>query len=139
MINQSFNDKRDNPSPGLILTLLPVHLAVCRLDPEDPLPSWPRGELIALTRTADELSIVCAEECVPSGIQIEAGWRALKVAGPLDFSLTGILAAIASPLAAAEISIFALSTYDTDYVLVKEAHLAAAVRILSLAGHTIVE
>jgi hypothetical protein len=125
--------------PGLPLTLLPARLAVCRLDAHAPLPSWPRGELVALTRTADELSIVCAEECVPPGTQIEAGWRALKVAGPLDFSLTGILAAIAAPLAAAKISIFALSTYDTDYVLIKETHVADAIRVLSRAGHTIVE
>lgn len=123
--------------PGLLLTLLPTRLAVCRLDAQAPLPPWPRGELVALTRTADELSIVCAEECVPPGIQIEAGWRALKVAGPLDFSLTGILAALAAPLAAAKISIFALSTYDTDYVLVKEVHLADAIRVLSQVGHRI--
>jgi hypothetical protein len=139
MTNQPFDDKRDHPSPGLLLNLLPTRLAVCRLGAQEPLPPWPRGELTAITRTADELSIMCAEDCVPPGIQIEAGWRALKVAGPLDFSLTGILAAIASPLAVAKISIFALSTYDTDYVLVKEAHLAAAIRVLSLAGHTVVE
>jgi hypothetical protein len=139
MTNQPFDAKRDNPPPGLFLTLLPGRLAVCRLGAQEPLPDWPRGELTALTRTTDEISIVCAEECVPPGIQIEAGWRALKVAGPLDFSLTGILAAIAAPLAAAEISIFALSTYDTDYVLIKETHLADAIRVLSLTGHTIIE
>lgn len=123
--------------PGLPLTLLPTRLAVCRLDPDSPLPAWPRGELVALTRTTDELSIVCAEECVPPGIQVEGGWRALKVAGPLDFSLTGILAAILAPLGDAKISIFALSTYDTDYVLVKEAHLADAIRVLGLVGHRV--
>ena len=122
---------------GLKLSLLPTRLAVCWLAPDAPLPAWPDGELTAITRTPDEISIVCAEACVPPGVTAEKGWRALKVAGPLDFSLTGVLAALAAPLAEAKISIFALSTFDTDYLLVKEAALAPALQTLRSAGHHI--
>jgi hypothetical protein len=120
---------------GLSLLVLPARLSICRLPPEAPLPDWATGELTALTRTPDELSVVCDEQCVPDGVRAESGWRALKVAGPLDFSLTGVLAALAAPLAAAKISIFAVSTFDTDYLLVKETVLNAAVQTLRDAGH----
>ena len=122
---------------GLNLLLLPGRLGVCRLAPEAPLPSWAGGKLVAITRTADELSIVCEQCYIPDEVQAEKGWRALKVAGPLDFSLTGVLAALAGPLADAKISIFALSTFDTDYLLVKETILSAAVQTLRSAGHHI--
>ena len=118
--------------PRLTLTLLPDRLAVCRLAPDAALPPWLdwSGGLISLTRTSDELSIVCAEERVPDTVQAERGWRALKVLGPLDFALTGILAGLAAPLAEAGISLFALSTYDTDYVLVRAADLERALAVL---------
>jgi hypothetical protein len=122
---------------GLNLTVLPDRMSVCRLAPGAPLPDWAGGTLTALTRTPDELSIVCAEQRVPDGVRAENGWRALKVAGPLDFGLTGVLAALAGPLAAAKISIFALSTFDTDYLLVKETALTAATQALRRAGHHI--
>ncbi len=122
---------------GLHLTLLPARLGVCRLTAEAPMPAWVGGELTAVTRTPDELSVVCDEQGIPDGVQAEMGWRALKVAGPLDFSLTGVLAALAGPLAAVKISIFALSTFDTDYILVKETALSAAVQTLRSAGHHI--
>jgi hypothetical protein len=95
------------------------------------------GALVSLTRTEQELSVVCREAAVPAEVQSERGWRALEVVGPLDFALTGILAALAGPLAAAGISIFALSTYDTDYVLVKATTLARAIAVLQAAGLTI--
>ena len=116
----------------LTLTLLPDRLAVCRLAPDAALPPWLAwdGGLISLTRTADELSIVCAEERVPGDVQAERGWRAFKVLGPLDFALTGILAGLAAPLAEAGISLFALSTYDTDYILVRAADLERALAAL---------
>jgi hypothetical protein len=135
MKNQYFGDVKDYLKYELPLTILPGRLAVCRLAPDAAVPSWVNGPLTAITRTPEELSIVCAQERVPPGIQAEAGWRALKVAGPLDFGLTGILASLAGPLAAAGISIFALSTYDTDYLLVKEENLEQAERTLRAAGH----
>ena len=96
-----------------------------------------RGELFAITRTPDELSIVCSQANVPPNTFSEPDWRALKVSGPLDFSLTGILASLASPLAQAGISIFALSTFDTDYLLVKSGALDRAVEVLRRAGHAV--
>ncbi len=125
---------------GLRLTLAPERLAVCRLAPDAPIPPLPLGgALVALTLTPDELSLVLPEDAAPANAITEAGWRALRVAGPLDFSLTGVLASLANPLAQAGISIFAISTYDTDYLLVREATLTAALAALRAAGHTITE
>lgn len=122
----------------MIVEVIAGELAVCRLPGDAPAPETPaHAELYALTRTRDELSIVCAAAETPEGATVEAGWRALKVAGPLDFGLTGILASLATPLAAAGISIFAVSTYDTDYVLVRADALDAAVEALRGAGHDV--
>ena len=102
-------------------------------------PEWAlsAADFLSITHAGSELSIVCAETIVPKGVQREPGWRAFKVAGPLDFALTGILASLAVPLAAAGVSIFAISTYDTDYVLVKEDNVEKAVRALQGAGHRV--
>jgi hypothetical protein len=126
--------------PQLRLAVLPGRLAVARLAASDPVPEWAAAEsgLSSVVRTADELSVLTTEGAVPAGARAERGYRALKVDGPLPFELTGILASIASPLARAGLSIFALSTYDTDYVLVKETDLAAAVLALQGAGHEVV-
>ena len=88
-----------------------------------------------MTRTGDELSLVCAERNVPQGIPCEPGWRIFKIDGPLDFALTGILASVAQPLAEAGVSTFTISTYDTDYVMVKEQDVEKAVRALAAVGH----
>lgn len=123
----------------LTLSILQTVFAVCRLDPGADIPAWAQGgELTAVTRTRDELSIVCAELHVPDGIAAERGWRCIKVAGPLDFALTGILAALAVPLARAGMSIFAISTYDTDYLLVRSDHVAHAISVLRAEGHHII-
>jgi hypothetical protein len=115
-----------------------VELTLVRLEPNEALPAWAvSGEFFSVSRTADELSIVCAESQVPAGPLAERGWRALRVVGKLDFGLTGILASLAVPLAKAGVSIFALSTFDTDYVLVKGASLGAAASALRGAGHEI--
>jgi hypothetical protein len=137
MQNQYCADSENNPDGGLALSLLPARLAVCRLDAASSMPDWAGGPLSAVTRTPDELSVVCAQANVPDGVQMQGGWRALRVAGPLDFSLTGILAALAGPLATAGVSIFAISTYDTDYVLVQETTLERACAALRAAGHHI--
>lgn len=122
----------------LVLRVLGERLAVCRLPAGSPMPDWARsGVLTAVTRTADETSVVCAASVVPEGTTDETGWRALQVAGPLDFGLTGVLAALATPLAEAGVSIFAISTYDTDYVLVREEALEDATGALEAVGHRI--
>ena len=124
---------------SLELTLLPDPLTICRLPAGTALPAWVRpGGLTAVTWTSAETSIVCLAALVPAGVQADAGWRAFRVAGPLDFSLTGVLLAIAQPLADAGVSIFALSTFDTDYVLVKESALPAAVAALTGCGHRVI-
>lgn len=121
----------------LTLSILPDHYAVCQLPPQAPLPSWASGDLVAFVRTPEELSVVCAEAAVPLGIPREGDLRALKVEGTLEFGLTGILAGISTTLAAVGITLFALSTYNTDYILVRHASLERACRALRLEGYTV--
>jgi hypothetical protein len=126
------------PASGRRLRVFPGRYAVYRLAPDAPPPAWARGPVLSITRTPAELSIVCEEQPIPPvGARVEPGWRVLQVAGPLDFSLTGVLAALAAPLAAAGIPIFALSTFDTDYLLVKQDRLEAALDVLRAAGHSV--
>ncbi|MEP6993811.1 MAG: ACT domain-containing protein [Acidobacteriota bacterium] len=120
----------------LELAILPDSFAVSRLDPSAAAPDWAAsGELQSVTRTASELSVVCRADAVPPGVKSEPGWRAIRVAGTLEFSATGVLSSLAGPLAQAEISIFALSTHDTDYLLVKADALGRAIAALTAAGH----
>ncbi len=122
----------------LSLFLLKGDFAVCRLKQDAPQPDWgQQGQFYALVRTPDELSIVCAERFVPPGVPCERGWSCLGVAGPLDFSLVGILASLSASLAQAGVSLFAVSTFDTDYLLVKTRDLEKALAALSAAGHRI--
>jgi hypothetical protein len=126
-----------HPRP-LELSLLPGRFAVCRLDPGSSIPDWAlRGEFFSATRTVDELSVVCEEACVPAGVQHQAGWRIVRVRGPLAFSETGVLASLAMPLAETGISLFTVSTFDTDYLLVLSDNVEAAVAALERAGHRI--
>ena len=126
------------PRTSLTLRVLPTRLAVCRREPEAPLPAWlQRAALWSVTRTSEELSLVVPDDLAPDGWSPERGYRALAVAGPLDFALVGILADLAGVLAAAEISIFAISTYDTDLILVRERDLENAVEALEGAGHEV--
>ena len=118
--------------------ILTESLAICRLEKDAAIPEWARtGSFVSTTRTAEELSIVCPQIQVPAGMKREEGWRCIKVQGPLDFSLTGILASLTTPLAKEGISVFAISTYDTDYLLVKEENLEKAIEILVKKGHQI--
>jgi hypothetical protein len=122
----------------LTLSILPEPLAICRLSPAEDVPDWAMiGEFVSITHTGDELSIVCAAENVPSDVKADREWRALKVEGPLDLASTGILASLADPLAKAQINIFAVSTFDTDYLLVKEYNLLRACEVLQQAGHDV--
>jgi hypothetical protein len=123
------------------LVLLPDLFAIYRLDPKASLPAWAiagSSSLVSVTRTANEFSIVCAQENAPEeDVRCERDWRCLMVEGPLDFSLAGVLSALLAPLAEAGVSIFALSTFDTDYLLVRAAQLDLAVETLSAAGHPV--
>lgn len=119
----------------LRLSILPQRLAVCRLAATDAIPPWIRGAFTSITRTDDELSIICDEEAVPDDARCERGWRALKVEGPIPFEVTGVAAALIAPLAEARISVFLMATFDTDYLLLKEDVFARAVEILRAAGH----
>ena len=122
---------------GMDLTVLDEELAVCRLPSGDPLPAWMAGPFISVTRTINELSVVCAAVSVPALVTADRGWRGLRVEGPLPFALVGLLATMSATLAAAEISVFVISTYDTDYILVKDVDLARAVVVLEAEGHEI--
>ena len=120
------------------MEVLPGRWAVCRLAPDAAVPEWAGGEaFISVSRTQEELSIVCPQSSVPVNVRAGRGWCVLKLAGPFEFSVVGVLHSVTSPLAAAGVSLFAVSTFDTDYVLVHEASLSAAVAALRDAGHTV--
>jgi hypothetical protein len=118
--------------------LLPQKFSVCKLIPDAAVPQWAeRGAFCSVTRTAEELSILCESRFVPSEVKSEKGFRCFKLQGPFPFEMTGVLASVLAPLAKARVSIFAVSTYDTDYVMVKEKQLAKAEKALRAAGHSI--
>ena len=123
----------------LTIAIHPGRYAICRLEPQASVPEWAlQSEFFySITRTNTELSVVCADESLPNGIHAERDRRLLQIEGTLAFTLTGVLAALATPLATAGISIFAVSTYDTDYILVAEKDLLATKQVLEAAGHTI--
>jgi hypothetical protein len=129
---------------GLKFSMVPGTYAVCRMPASAAVPAWAAKAFASITRTADELSIVCEERHIPAdadGIefQFERGWVLLKLHGPFPLDAIGVLASVAKPLAEAAISLFALSTFDTDYVLVKRTHAKQAIAALTLAGHKLVE
>jgi uncharacterized protein len=120
------------------LSLMPDHHTIVRLAPDAPVPPWAaKGTFFSITHTADELSIVCAAQCVPANLRSQINWRVFKVHGPFALPETGVLSALAAPLAKAEISLFVISTFDTDYLLVNAEQLDRAVTALEGAGHTI--
>ena len=122
------------------LTVLPGSFAMVRLAADAPLPPWAaQGGFFSVTRTSDELSVVCLADQVPSGVATETGWRALKAKGPFALSEIGVLATLAAPLALAKVSLFAISTFDTDYLLVSEKQLDVAIAALKDAGHSVEE
>ena len=130
--------KEDKTAPKLTFIILRETFAICRLDKDAPIPDWAfQGGLFSVTRTKDELSIVCPLINVPKGIICNQGWSCLKVKGPLDLSSTGIISSIAKTLEKEGISLFSISTYDTDYVMVKEKDLEKAVFALTETGQRI--
>src|SRR6476469_6735582 len=125
-------------SHQLTISVHPERYAICRLEAGAPVPVWAAGaRFLSVTRTALELSLVCEEAMVPESAHAEHQRRLLQIEGTLAFALIGVLASVAAPLAAAEISIFAVSTYDTDYLLVSENDLPQAIQVLDAAGHTV--
>ena len=122
----------------LNLSLMPHMYAVCQFHPDKHIPYWALlGDFVSLTRTHEELSIVCQQDNVPDEIQAERGWRCVQVQGAFDFSESGVNASLAIPLAEAEISVLAIATYATDYLLVKEENVEQVIQVLEHAGHSI--
>lgn len=124
--------------PKLTLTILKDTFAVCRLDPRADIPTLGNtASFLSITRTSSELSIVCPQDQADGLSECERDWRCLKIEGPLDFSLVGILSALLQPLADAGISIFAVSTFETDYILIKAKDLDRAVEVLQKSGYNL--
>lgn len=123
----------------LTMKLLKEKYGVCRLDKTELIPEWAQNsDFFSITRTSDELSIVCSQDDIPNDIKCEKDWKILKIEGPLDFSLIGILASISAALAKKGISIFAISTYDTDYILVKNNDIDNAIQSLIKENYEII-
>lgn len=120
----------------MLLNLLPQRLAVLRLDPDATIPEWSsKAAFYSITRTPDEISIFCDSEVIPDHPEKIDGWRAFRVAGQLELSMTGVISTLAMPLAAKQIPVFSISTHDTDYMLVRENQLEDAIDVLRRAGH----
>jgi len=122
----------------LELILLPDLYAICRLSKDAPVPEWnASNKFFSITRTSNELSLVCPQSVVPEDILCERSWRCLKLVGTMDFSMVGVIAALVTPLAEAGVTVFVVSTFDTDYLFVKENDLEIAMVGLRGAGHTV--
>jgi hypothetical protein len=120
------------------LSLLEGTYAVCRLQRGSQIPEWAlNGDLYSITRTEDELSVVCRQDAVPEHNQCNKGWNCFKVEGPLDFSMTGVISTLATALANEGVSVFVFSTYDTDYIMVRSIDLEKAANALIAAGHRV--
>jgi uncharacterized protein len=121
---------------ALRFSWVPGLFAVCRFPGDAPIPEWAwRGAFSSVTRTEDELSIVCVAESVPEEHRPKTPWVCLKLEGPFSFSEVGILASVIGPLAEKKVPVFAISTFDTDYVLVGKDHAGTAAQALRDAGH----
>jgi hypothetical protein len=130
----------DSISRSFQLILLPQTFAVSRLPVGSSIPEWAtRGDFFTVSRTLDELSVVTEAANVPAGIKSQDGWRILKVQGPFVLSEVGVLASLAAPIAEAGVSLFAISTFDTDYFLISADQLAQAMSALKHAGHQILK
>jgi len=122
-------------APTLRIVLMPGAYTVCRFPADEPVPSWVAGPFTSVTRTGNELSIVCRAERVPAEIPGQDGWRCLVLDDTFDLSLVGVLHSVTQPLAAAGVAVFTIATYDTDYVLVRRVDEAVAA--LRAAGHEV--
>jgi hypothetical protein len=124
----------------LALSVLPKTFVICKLPADAPVPAWAtQGKFFSITRTSEELSVVAEADVVPKNLRVDMNWRAMEAHGPFAFSEVGVLAALVAPLAEAEIGVFAISTFDTDYLFTRETQLQAAAAALRKAGHTVNE
>lgn len=124
------------PVPTYTLTEQRGRYAVCLLPPASPVPAWAmQGDFWSVTRTADELSVICEQEAVPATVTATREWVLLRVEGPFDFSVTGVLASLTQPLAQAAVPCLAVATHQTDYLLIQTEHHAAARAALIAVGH----
>lgn len=120
------------------IIILPGRYAICRMTPDQELPKRPiEASFWSITSTSEELSLICAESNIPLNVRVEAGWRILGLAGPLDFNQIGVIAGVSTTLSEANISLFTISTFNTDYFLVKDADLGAATNALRAAGYQV--
>ena len=139
-MNSSHESKYNMSPRSFVLSVLPATFAMCQFAPDAPLPAWcDTLPFCSISRTTDELSVICAEHVVPDSVSASRDWRAFKVQGPFSLKEVGVLAGLARPLAEASISIMAVSTYDTDYILVHGPTLPAAIAALERAGHQVVQ
>jgi hypothetical protein len=128
--------QENRPRHRLKFRRLPGPFAVCQLPADAPVPEWATsGPFVSVTRSEDELSVVCPDENVPDGVKAESGWVCFKLEGPFPFAQTGVLASFIDPLTEQGVPIFAISTYNTDYVLVQESYAAVTLATLREAGH----
>jgi len=122
----------------LNLTSLEGEYAICQMDPQAGIPEWASmGGVFSITRTPDELSIICRREQIPEDAPCRPGWRALKIEGPFEFEEIGVLASLTAPLAVAQISLLTISTFDTDYIFIQTENFDLALQVLQAAGHQI--
>lgn len=126
------------------IALLPGEYAVCRLAADTALPATLWSELgsrqvVSVSWASDGVSLICPADRVPDGVVVETAWRCLRVVGPLDLALTGVLASLVGPLAEARVNVLAFSTYDTDHLLVPAVRLAEARAALGRAGHRLAD
>ncbi len=128
-----------SPKPRT-LTLLPEDFAICRLEPDAPIPAWAtpsEASFFSISHSQEELSLICPQQNVPAGVTAHLGWRCFKLEGPFELEEPGILAALVNPLAQAGIAVFAEATYDTDYLLVNK--IEQAIIALEAIGHRIIK
>jgi hypothetical protein len=124
----------------LALSVLPKTFVICKLPADAPVPAWAtQGKFFSITHTSEELSVVAEADVVPENLRGDMNWRAMKAHGPFAFSEVGVLAALVAPLTEAGISVFTISTFDTDYLFTGESQLQAAAAALRKAGHTVNE
>lgn len=126
-----------NETMGFSLSLFPEPFAICRLGAHDAIPDWASGDFVSVTRTGDELSVICRQNGVPEEITSDRDWRCLQLCGPLELTEIGVLASLAAILAEARISVLVVGTYDTDYLLVKSRQLERTLAALAQAGHRV--
>jgi nitrilase len=125
-------------TPRLTLVNVAGRFAVCKLQPDSEVPAWATaGDLFSVTRSVEELSVLCRQEMVPTGMHAEVDWRCLRVAGSMPFTLVGVLASLTNPVAAAGVGVLAVSTFDTDYLFFKDADFQTAAAALRIAGHSV--